>query len=248
MTLTTALKRTQDRKTANLSNAAGKQSVIANAFSLPAGREFSCGGATSICERVCYAGKLERIYKGFRAVVLHNWNILKDAPIEVMNVFLTTMIAEFEAECDKRGARKLFRIHADGDFFSEDYARAWREVILASPDIQFWVYTRSFVEEINVIPIIAGLDNLSVYLSVDSDNARFVDSVVSEYPDVRIATLGETAADAADIMAQWRDKPGGKCPENVKQIPLIDTNGGACVNCGLCVFGKSDIRFAIKKR
>lgn len=239
------LKRTQDRKTANLSNKAGTQSVIANAFSLPAGREFACPAATSICSKVCYAGRLEKVYKGFKAVVMHNWDAINSGHILTL---LDNMVAEFVRECEKRNAPKLFRIHADGDFFSMQYATAWAMVIKAYPDVQFWVYTRSFTEELNVIPAIANLDNLSVYLSVDNDNRGFVADIVRDYPDIRLATLGETAADAADIMAEWRTRPGAKCPENIKAIPLIDTNAGACVNCDLCVRGKADVRFAIKKR
>ena len=72
------LKRTQDRKTASSVKSNGKQSRIANSFSLPAGNEFSCPGATSFCQSICYAGKLEKLYPAFRNVVVHNWNALKD--------------------------------------------------------------------------------------------------------------------------------------------------------------------------
>ena len=58
------LKRSNDRKVANLVTKNGKQAAIANTFGLPAGKEFSCPGATSVCESVCYAGKLEKIQKG----------------------------------------------------------------------------------------------------------------------------------------------------------------------------------------
>ncbi len=43
-------------------------------------------------------------------------------------------------------------------------------------------------------------------------------------------------------------KPGAKCPENNKSIPLISANGSACVSCGLCVFGKADVRFSASKK
>lgn len=239
------LKRTQDRKTANLSNRAGKQSVIANAFSLPSGTNFSCPGATSICERVCYAGRLEKAYKGFMAVVLHNWQAMNTGH---MLTLLSNMIDDFRRECDKRGAKKLFRIHADGDFFSVAYAQAWRQVIKANPDIHFWVYTRSFVPALNVLPTITGIPNLSVYLSVDDDNVQYAIEQRDLYPEVKWAFLGETNESTKADMLTLFDRPGAICPENVKRIPLITESGGACVNCSLCVFGKSDVRFAIKKR
>jgi hypothetical protein len=43
-------------------------------------------------------------------------------------------------------------------------------------------------------------------------------------------------------------KPGAKCPENNKSIPLISNAGSACVSCGLCVYGKADIRFSATKK
>jgi len=58
------LKRSNDRKVANAVSKNGKTPTIANTFGLPAGKDFSCPGATSICETVCYAGKLEKVYKG----------------------------------------------------------------------------------------------------------------------------------------------------------------------------------------
>ena len=73
------LKRSNDRKVANAVSPNGKTPIVANTFGLPAGKSYSCPGATSICESVCYAGKLEKIYKGVRDNLLHNWNLLKDA-------------------------------------------------------------------------------------------------------------------------------------------------------------------------
>lgn len=240
------LKRTQDRKTANLANKAGQQSVIANAFSLPAG--LSCPGMTDVCGSICYAGKLEKIYPAFRKVVVSNLEQLRDADIDTMLRLISDMVNDFRIDCDRRGATKAFRIHADGDFFSISYARVWAAVIKANPDIQFWAYTRSFTENLNVIPILANISNLSLYLSVDNDNRHLVASVISAYPVVRIATLTDTYAEGADLMAEWANRPGAICPENAKRIPLITTNGGACINCDLCVSSKANVRFAIKKR
>ena len=76
---TPQLKRSHDRKVANLVTKNGKQAAIANTFGLPAGKAYSCPGATSVCESVCYAGKLEKLFKGVRANLLHNWELLKDA-------------------------------------------------------------------------------------------------------------------------------------------------------------------------
>ena len=122
--ITPQLKRSNDRKVANLVTKNGKQAAIANTFGLPAGKNFSCPGATSVCESVCYAGRLEKLYKAVKANLLHNWELLKDADQKTMEVLLSAMIDDFVIDCNKRSAAKLVRIHWDGDFFSDTYASA----------------------------------------------------------------------------------------------------------------------------
>ena len=122
------LKRSIDRKVANSLTLSGN-ARIANSFGLPAGKAYSCPNATSVCEKICYAGKLEKIYKGTRENLLHNFDLLKGANRGQMIEMLDKMITEFENDCDKWNAPKYFRIHWDGDFFSDDYALAWWTVI-----------------------------------------------------------------------------------------------------------------------
>ena len=96
----TQLKRSHDRKVANLVTKNGKQAAIANTFGLPAGKAYSCPGATSVCESVCYAGKLEKLFKGVRTNLLHNWELLKDADEPTMVDLLENMIADFKKDCE----------------------------------------------------------------------------------------------------------------------------------------------------
>lgn len=240
------LKRSSDRKTANAATASANV-AIRNAFGLPSGQAYSCPGATSVCESVCYAGKIERQYPNVMASALHNWALVKDATFGELTILLSEMIDAFRSECVKRSAPMEFRIHHDGDFFSRTYADAWAFVVRLNPDIQFWVYTRSFTPGINVVDLIADIPNLAVYLSVDAVNRGYATTIREEYPSVRFAMLADTAADAALELATLGTR-GGICPENVKRIPLITAEGGACHTCQLCVKGKCDIRFAIAKR
>lgn len=248
--LVTMLRRSHDRKTAAMSTPNGKQSKVANAFGIPAGQAFSCPGATTVCESVCYAGKLEKIFPSMRKMLMENWSILSDAHSwSQMRRLLNAMIIDFERECEKKGADKLFRIHWDGDFYSRAYASAWADVIRRHPNVRFWVYTRSFTDKLNVIDIIADIPNLSVYLSVDHDNEEWADIIVAEYPDVKVAALSDTMDNAAEVIRRVRpdNRPGAKCPELIGAIPLISINGGACAVCKLCPEGKADIRFASSK-
>ena len=237
------LKRSNDRKVANAVSPNGKTPTIANTFGLPAGKAYSCPGATSVCESVCYAGKLEKIYKGVRDNLLHNWNLLKDADHDTMEALLMEMIADFKKDCDKRNAEKLFRIHWDGDFFSDEYAFAWKHVILNNPDVQFWVYTR--VKSAAVM--LKNMDNLSLYFSADSDNIKTAVELKQTY-GIKMAYLSQNFAMGKEQLKEMIGKSGVPCPENAKKIPLISKNGSACVTCGQCVFNRNDIVFSASKK
>ena len=241
--MTAMLKRSNDRKVANAVSKNGKTPTIANTFGLPAGKAFSCPGATSVCESVCYAGKLEKVYKGVKAVLLHNWELLKNADHDTMVSLINEMIVDFKKDCDKKSADKLFRIHWDGDFFNDTYAYAWKTVINNHSDVQFWVYTRVATAAV----ILKDISNLSLYYSTDDENKNIAAELRNEH-NTRLAYLGKTFAVTETVMKELTGKPGAKCPENAKRIPLISTNGSACVSCGLCVFNKADIRFSASKK
>lgn len=239
----TQLKRSKDRKVANLVTKNGKQASIANTFGLPAGKAYSCPGATSVCESVCYAGKLERLFPAVKTNLLHNWSLLKDANYDTMVALIDEMIVDFVADCNKKDAPKLFRIHWDGDFFNDNYTNAWKTVILNHPEIQFWVYTRVASAAL----MLKGIDNLSLYFSADSENVKTaVDLKINS--GIRMAYLAKNFAIGKADIKEMIGKPAAKCPENNKQIPLISTSGSACVSCSLCVYSKSDIIFSSSKK
>ena len=242
-TNTLKLKRSKDRKVANAVTPNGKQASIANTFGLPAGKAFSCPGATSVCESVCYAGKLEKVFPTVKVNLLHNWSLLKDADGETMVRLLDEMIVDFVSDCEKKDAPKLFRIHWDGDFFNDTYTYAWKVVIDKHPDIQFWVYTRVKSAAL----ILKGMDNLSLYYSADSENVKTAVDLKLNH-GVRMAYLAQNFATGKADVKEMIGRPAAKCPENAKQIPLISTKGSACVSCSLCVYSKSDIIFSASKK
>ena len=239
----TKLIRSKDRKVANIVTPNGKQASMANTFGLPAGKAYSCPGATSVCESVCYAGKLEKVFKGVRVNLLHNWDLLKDEDLQGMYTLLSEMIAEFKAECVKREAPMLFRIHWDGDFFNDTYTQAWRMVIEEQPDIQFWVYTRVKSAAL----ILKDIANLSLYYSTDSENKSIGVTLKNDH-GIRLAYLAKNFLVGQADMKEMIGKVGAKCPENKKAIPLISQQGSACVSCSLCVYSKSDIVFSSTKK
>ncbi|AMS00992.1 hypothetical protein SEA_LOSER_96 [Mycobacterium phage Loser] len=233
------LKRSKDRKVTNAVNAKGTTAMIANSIGLPSGKGFSCPDATAFCSEICYAGKLERVYKGVSAVLLHNWELLREASLEDTTTLLTEMIAEFVKESDKRGAEKSFRIHWDGDFFSGTYVAAWARVIRDFPDVQFWAYTR--VPSACLFLHAQKLPNLSLYFSGDRDNIRTAQFLGLQ--GINIAYVDRTFAEGKE---QFPDAV--RCPENNGAIALIDTKGSACARCGLCVKGRKSVLFSSTKK
>lgn len=238
------LLRSRDRKVANLSTPSGKAPKIANTFGLPSGKTYSCPNATSICLKVCYAGRLEKLHKNVLSVLMHNWQHLQACGDDSKAIYelLAEMINDFRHECDRYKAEYKFRIHWDGDFYSPAYTQAWREVILANPDITFWVYTRVP----SAVPVLTGLDNLALYFSADTENLQTA-LLLRDRLGVRLAYLDKTFAEGKSVLVEVGVK-AVKCPENNRTIPLISAKGGACTVCSLCIRGDRDVLFSMSKK
>jgi ferredoxin len=214
---------------------------VPNSFGLPAG--ISCPGATDFCVS-CYGVNAER-GSGVLELLQHNLELLKEArTAQAMAKLLVEMVASYKNEADRIALpleQRIFRIHWDGDFYSADYATAWSMTVRLFPEIRFFAYTRSFRPPVNVVPILAGIPNLALYLSVDEENTDEAYARLAEGYDVKLALCAEDYRSARQLA---RDRKSRICPENAERIPLMDENGGACVQCGICVRGSSDIIFS----
>ena len=237
------LKRSKDRKVTNKVTPSGGVS-IANTMGLPPGKSWSCPSATLYCESICYVMPLQKVYKGVRGVLVHNWELLRSATFTEQVELLTAMIAEFDAECVRREAPPLFRIHWSGDFFSDQYTGAWSYVISQFPHIQFWVYTRS--ADAAMILHLGKHSNLSLYYSGDEDN---VDSCIDmDRLGIKIAFVGRTFEESDKYMAEITEARAIKCPEIRGSLPLISPKGSACFRCGLCVNERQHVTFSASGR
>ena len=236
------LTRTADRKTCTTATTKGDRPAIANAFGLTAG--VTCPGITGICGKVCYATAIER-YPSVKGVVGRNATALMDATPLDMRQMLADMVGEYVAEHRRKapGTPMMFRIHWDGDFFSVDYAEAWRDVALIFPAVSFWAYTRNP----DVIGVLIDVPNIGLYFSADRDNWDIAVRLRREYPSLRLAVMDATFADARALYAGEFGRPLGACPEQAGRVPLIDADGGACAKCRLCVHGKVDVAFRYGK-
>ena len=152
-----------------------------NAFSLEAqavhdvergseAESIHCPGSTPTCRKSCYVHGLEKHAKTTYELYRHNSTtirkILASAPL--FYHWSVIMADHISANC-KGG----FRWHVSGDVFSAEYAQWIAAVCRRSPDVQHWIYTRSFAPEIlgplfTVSTVNGG--NLALNLSCDKDN------------------------------------------------------------------------------
>lgn len=259
-----ALRLSTDRKVAPLvrRQASKYAPAIANTFGLPSGT--SCPGATEFCTS-CYALNLERAYSASANLVRGNWDTLQACGdnIDAMTALLSNLVGEFDLAYNKLVATKraaesdrVFRIHWDGDYYSTSYAHAWANVMRKFSHVQFWSYTRTY----EVVPALYEVPNHALYLSVDQYNVTSVAPVLELHPRVHVAYCADTQANAAQLASTLGRPRPAVCPENVGRIPLVmhasgrrtaevevGADGkGACVACGLCVFGRNDVAFATK--
>ena len=75
----TSFRASSDRKVAPYGRRQGKSpngmKPLKNSFGLPAGKDYSCKGATDWCLSNCYAGKLEKVFPAVREMLLANWEL-----------------------------------------------------------------------------------------------------------------------------------------------------------------------------
>lgn len=241
------------------------RALIGNSFGLPAGK--SCPGRTPFCDG-CYAEKLEKAYTSTAVALERNWQALQACgeDVTVIRELLSELIIDFADEVRKRikkgqatSADLVFRPHWDGDFYSASYTAAWGAIVRAFPQIQFWIYTRSF----DYVPILADgqAPNLALYLSVDERNIGRAGQLLERYPRL-LAAYCATTQHAASALAKSLGRVSTPCPENIQRIPLVmPLNGrrlspievgqdaqGACISCGLCVYGLKDVGFSTTNR
>lgn len=218
-----------------------------NSFGLPAGE--TCPGATAFCDAYCYAVDTEgrtNVYRNMQT----NLGILRDKTTEEMYALLSEMMSEYRVLVEKHGIaphEDVFRIHWDGDFFSVEYAQAWREVILENPATKFWVYTRSFRDPVNVVPTLYGLPNLALYLSVDEGNADDAIAVRTDYPKILMAFCAEDQYQAEEVAKYVGKTRTTVCPENIGKLALMSDGQGACITCMLCPKQRPNILFVDSK-
>lgn len=203
--------------------------------------------------RTCYVDGLMRAYKGIRAILEHNTRILGAAsPAEK----LTILNAEFDrfekaelkwATRNKQDPFTHYRLHWSGDIVDQEYAEALVKAIQRHPDIDFWLYTRTF----DVAGFFWHERNVSLYLSLDPVNIEKGLSAYLNQPSNNICYMSKTnnflaGAKVADIYTDMGVDPKEAlklkmtpCPVDTGKMQLEE----GCANCRRCVDGKGAVWF-----
>lgn len=187
-----------------------------SAFSLPAGKDFSCIGETSACAKDCYARKGNHFRHGVQTNFLNNFLFMKQAEKENNEAKAVGMLLSHIHE-----STQLMRIHESGDFYSQWYVGVWEKVALARPNTKFWFYTRSFTLDFKTI---SELPNMTCWASTDSENEKMAIKFVSKNKNFRHAygPINETDTIPANTVI---------CPATSGKLNVA----GACSICKLCV-------------
>lgn len=185
-----------------------------HAFSLPAGPDFSCPGATEACKD-CYAQKGRHIFSNVQKAFASNWKLMK----------------EYRFKGDAQGCAQallkampqgtVFRIHESGDFEDDFAVNVWTQVAKARPSTKFWAYTRSFNFDFHDF---ISLPNVMLWASTDSFNELQAKEFVIRHPGTRHAY-------GPIINKNDLQNNSFICPVTSGKLSVE----GACQSCMLCV-------------
>lgn len=177
----------------------------------------------------CYMSKVTTAYKAVGNVLAKNTDMLKDKSVDEMTVILKATIQEFIRK--NKGDLLYFRLHYSGDFYSVDYAKAWVAAMLHFPNVHFWVYTRSFRTQTEIVESLLTVPNLTLFLSADEVNSEKALEIYEKYKDnhnnLGLAWLGNEPPDKEKY--RWVT-----CPELSGKVKNT-AESGACAKCKLCV-------------
>lgn len=165
---------------------------------LPTGKTYNTCPSAGVCRHVCYA--LNGTYRSPAVKAKHQENlrfVLEDLP---------GWEAAISAELAAPKFRGVFvRIHDAGDFFSDDYTRAWLRIIRAHPATTFYCHTkevRRFRELVEPDPPINFLWVYSLGGTQDTELDLTRDRVADVFPDEQsIADAGWSSQEASDLLA-----------------------------------------------
>jgi len=171
----------------------------------------------------CYMAKIVALRKNVAKALQFNTDLVMGKSQAELEDLLSATLMEFKRK--NTGKPLFFRVHYCGDFFSEDYVKAWAAVIARFPEIRFWGTTRST----KYVHLLAHLPNLTLHLSCDPVNyaevRKLYDDGLSKHKNIGLCWLGDDTP---------TDEKWTPCPETHGKIQNQE-DSGACSRCKLCI-------------
>lgn len=133
----------------------------ANALSLV--QALDCPFHTPTCNDSCYVHQLEKFQPDIHKHYVNNSENIR-ALLDDIHCF---DVAYDVAAWIEKNCAGGFRWHVSGDIISADHADWIASVVYESPNVQHWIYTRSFPF---IHPHLTTPENITVNLSADKDN------------------------------------------------------------------------------
>lgn len=206
-------------------------------FNLP--RKLACPGRTDICARGCYQAISEEMLKekGRDSQVLYsrklNWFLAEQ------DDFVERILKEIMRRKPKADQRIIFRIHASGDFYSEEYLKKWMKIALITKlknkNYDFVAYTKSYSELNNVLSNQAGLWKLyqeaynAAKIAIPQEKklslADFNLNIIASY-------MGDTEEEKKRIAEKWNLPVYFVTEDN--SLELTDCEADPCSECLKC--------------
>lgn len=135
----------------------------------------------------------------------------------------------------------VMRIHVSGDFYSAAYVRKWIKIAKASPDVQFFAYTRSW-RVAGMLPALiefGQLPNVQLWWSEDQDTGPS-----PAVAGIRVAYMAVSDDDAAnatkrhDLLFRDGPKTAMKRANGVQVCPVEQSVPRqvklTCSSCKIC--------------
>jgi hypothetical protein len=135
-----------------------KLGLLVHQWSIPSGLRHICVGASAICLALCYAMRQHYCRDSVKDALQANYraSLRKDFVVLAYG-WIRSLFA------------RVVRVHASGEFYSEEYVRKWIIIAKQNPRIVFYAYTRSWADPAiyRALKELAKLPNFIMWWSCD---------------------------------------------------------------------------------
>jgi hypothetical protein len=153
-------------------------------------------GVTAERDFRCFAAMAE-VRPNVREARWHNWDLLRETIH--MNGNQAVLIRDLiDLSLLMHPPKKLVRIHESGDFWTENYMKAWMMVAQGRPEQKFYAFTKSLGMWYNLRDMIPA----NFYLT--ASHGGTLDYLIDKYPNVyqRVSHVVYTEEQAAELGLQ----------------------------------------------